>query len=171
MACGNKKRSEKRQCKAHVRTSGVGLEVGEVETRKKVLDIRFPHSRASVGVAKDNRGVQCTDHLLGLTYLCSRFHGRKKTEMDKDPNSHQCRMCSQHPLPQSADEPHSSPHRSSKLHRIFQLTAASSHGILLSSSPASLATPAEPHPVNISSSSSPSSSCSSLPLVCLDTGS
>lgn len=49
--------------------SGVGLEVGKVETRKKVLDIRLPHSRASVGVEKDNRGAQFTNHLLGLTYL------------------------------------------------------------------------------------------------------
>lgn len=69
MACGNKERSEKQRCKAHVRTSGVRLEVGKVETQKKVLDIRLPHSRASVGVEKDNRGAQFTNHLLSLTYL------------------------------------------------------------------------------------------------------
>lgn len=80
MACGNKQRSEKQQCKSHVRTSGVGLEVGKVETRKKVLDIRLPHSRASVGVAKDNRGAQFSNHLIGLTYLCPRFKVSWKKE-------------------------------------------------------------------------------------------
>lgn len=88
MACGNKKRSEKQQCKAHVRTSGVGLEVGKVETRTKVLDIRLPRSRASVGVAKDNRGAQFTNHLLGLTLSLFKVQGsmeERKLKWTKTP--------------------------------------------------------------------------------------